>query len=404
MNQLKTEYKRDLKSNYMLISFDNESEEKPDTQKYEYKMLENNYIAGLMKFKLSKEGESTVLYYDITSKKSLSRILEYRQIGLEDIKKLVFGLIRTISNMERFLLGSCGLVLDIDYIYAEPESLEPVFCYLPGMENAIDKSLSDLFSQILSKLDQNDHDGVVLAYSLYQESLKDNCVLDDLLNIMSRHNKNTKKETLLPEADAVLGKEEAYEDDKINLVESKKTDKAQGFSIKSLFGLKKEKAEKNKGIKEEKKSSKSIKKEEREFEEESDEWTELFKEESMERNESYEDEASNHTVLLSEQLNNEAGYILKSTDKSIEDIKLTYFPFIIGKQERICDYIIKNDMVSRLHLRIDKDRGENFSIRDLNSLNGTRLDGRLLGNEEIAGLCVGNEVGIANLRYVFVKV
>lgn len=47
MNQLKTEYKRDMKNNYMLISFEDESDIKPDTKQYEFKMLENNYIAGL---------------------------------------------------------------------------------------------------------------------------------------------------------------------------------------------------------------------------------------------------------------------------------------------------------------------------------------------------------------------
>ena len=53
MNQLKTEYKRDFKNNYMLISF--EEEEEADIEKYEFKMLENNYISGLMKFKLVKD-------------------------------------------------------------------------------------------------------------------------------------------------------------------------------------------------------------------------------------------------------------------------------------------------------------------------------------------------------------
>ena len=91
-----------LKSNYMLISFDNKSEEKPDTDEYEFKMLENNYISGLMKFRLSKEDEKEVLYYDITSRQALSKIFEHKQIGLEDIKKIVCGIIRAISNMERF--------------------------------------------------------------------------------------------------------------------------------------------------------------------------------------------------------------------------------------------------------------------------------------------------------------
>lgn len=407
MNQLKTEYKRDFKNNYMLISF--EDEEEADIEKYEFKMLENNYISGLMKFKLVKENEKTTFCYDITSKQSLSRILEYKPIGLEDIKKIVLGIIRAITNMERFLLGTYGLLLNTDYIYADPEGLDLALCYLPCIKEEMQSKLSDLFAQILAKIDQNDHEGVVLAYSLYQESLKDNCVFNDLLSIMNKHNKNTKKETVQKVADADCNKEDVYEGDNEKSLESKTKDRAEIFSIKSLFGMKKEKAKINNPIQESKNSYKKKKKEEsppeEELDEENEEWLELFENsKSTERSNTYEEKEYTHTVLLSEASENKADYILKSSDKTVEDIKISYFPFIIGKQERICDYIIKSEMVSRLHLRIDKDRGEKFSIRDLNSLNGTKLEGRLLDNEEVAELSLGNEVEIADLRYVFVKV
>lgn len=407
MNQLKTEYKRDFKNNYMLISF--EDEEEADIEKYEFKMLENNYISGLMKFKLVKDNEKTIFCYDITSKQSLSRILEYKPISLEDIKKIVLGIIRAITNMERFLLGTYGLLLNTDYIYADPEGLDLALCYLPCIKEEMQSKLSDLFAQILAKLDQNDHEGVVLAYSLYQESLKDNCVFNDLLSIMNKYNKNTKKEILLKIADAEHNKEDVYESDKENFLESKTKDRAEIFSIKSLFRMKKEKAKVKGPVQESKNSYKTQKPEaslsEEEFYEEKKEWLELFENsKSTERSNTYEEKDCTHTVLLSEASENKADYILKSSDKTVEDIKISYFPFIIGKQERICDYIIKSEMVSRLHLRIDKDRGEKFSIRDLNSLNGTKLEGRLLDNEEVAELSLGNEVEIADLRYVFVKV
>ena len=407
MNQLKTEYKRDFKNNYMLISF--EDEEEADIEKYEFKMLENNYISGLMKFKLVKDNEKTIFCYDITSKQSLSRILEYKPIGLENIKKIVLGIIRAITNMERFLLGTYGLLLNTDYIYADPEGLDLALCYLPCIKEEMQSKLSDLFAQILAKIDQNDHEGVVLAYSLYQESLKDNCVFNDLLSIMNKYNKNTKKEILLKIADAEHNKEDVYESDKAKSIESKTKDRAEIFSIKSLFHMKKEKAKVKDPIQESKNSYKKKKKEEsppeEELDEENEEWLELFENsKSMERSNTYEEKDYTHTVLLSEASENKADYILKSSDKTVEDIKISYFPFIIGKQERICDYIIKSEMVSRLHLRIDKDRGEKFSIRDLNSLNGTKLEGRLLDNEEVAELSLGNEVEIADLRYVFVKV
>ena len=200
------------------------------------------------------------------------------------------------------------------------------------------------------------------------------------------------------------------------IFENKKKDKAKSFSIKSLFKIKKEKNErfKNKStIPDSERSYKTSQKEEKtgyedvdeECDKEKDEWMELFNTKTCEESrETYEDKPYTHTLLLSEDTDKEVRYILRSKDKSTEDIKLHYFPFIIGKQERICDHILKNDKVSRLHLRIDKDREEEFSVRDLNSLNGTKLDGRLLDNEETAKLIIGNEIEIADLKYVFSKI
>ena len=416
MNQLKTEYKRDMKNNYMLISFEDESDIKPDTKQYEFKMLENNYIAGLMKLKLCKEGEKEVFYYDITSKRSVSDIYKDKAIGMEAIKKIIFGIIKTISNMERFLLESKGLLLNIDYIYADPKSLDPVFCYLPCAKEISDNKLSYMFEQLLSRFDQNDREGFEQVYRLYQESCKDSCVLNDLVNIMNIYNKNTEKATILKVSDADGTKEGMYEYDKEEIFENKKKDKAKSFSIKSLFKIKKEKNKRSQNkapIPDSERSYKTSQKEEKtgyedvdeECDKEKDEWMELFNTKTCEESrETYEDMPYTHTLLLSEDTDKEVRYILISKDKSTEDIKLPYFPFIIGKQERICDHILKNDKVSRLHLRIDKDREEEFSVRDLNSLNGTKLDGRLLDNEETAKLIIGNEIEIADLKYVFSKI
>lgn len=416
MNQLKTEYKRDMKNNYMLISFEDESDIKPDTKQYEFKMLENNYIAGLMKLKLCKEGEKEVFYYDITSKRSVSDIYKDKAIGMEDIKKIIFGIMKTISNMERFLLESKGLLLNIDYIYADPKSLDPVFCYLPCAKEISDNKLSYMFEQLLSRFDQNDREGFEQVYRLYQESCKDSCVLNDLVNIMNLYNKNTEKATILKVSDADGTKEGMYEYDKEEIFENKKKDKAKSFSIKSLFKIKKEKNKRSQNkapIPDSERSYKTSQKEEKtgyedvdeKCDKEKDEWMELFNTKTCEESrETYEDMPYTHTLLLSEDTDKEVRYILISKDKSTEDIKLPYFPFIIGKQERICDHILKNDKVSRLHLRIDKDREEEFSVRDLNSLNGTKLDGRLLDNEETAKLIIGNEIEIADLKYVFSKV
>lgn len=92
--------------------------------------------------------------------------------------------------------------------------------------------------------------------------------------------------------------------------------------------------------------------------------------------------------------------MLKALDIGEADIALSYYPFVIGKQENMVDYMLDRDTVSRLHLRIDRIGGD-YQIMDLNSTNGTVVRGMLLENNEAVPLYPGDEVQIAKYRYRF---
>lgn len=82
------------------------------------------------------------------------------------------------------------------------------------------------------------------------------------------------------------------------------------------------------------------------------------------------------------------------------DICIAYLPFIIGKQERICDFVLDVEGVSRMHLQFFEQNGELFA-KDLNSRNGTRINGKQLENEENMRLYNGDEVNICGKKYRF---
>lgn len=112
-----------------------------------------------------------------------------------------------------------------------------------------------------------------------------------------------------------------------------------------------------------------------------------------------EQEDEFQTVLLSE---GEADKDIRRLipKKGGEEIKIRYFPFIIGKNGNLADYCLESPGVSRLHLRID--RTENgFSLTDLNSTNGTKVGERKLEANETCELRVGETIEIAGLQFQF---
>ena len=75
---------------------------------------------------------------------------------------------------------------------------------------------------------------------------------------------------------------------------------------------------------------------------------------------------------------------------------------IIGKMENAADAVIPRPTVSRVHARIRKDEEEYF-LADLNSRNGTSVNGRMLRANEEYQLQDEDEVDFAEARYIFIK-
>ncbi len=73
---------------------------------------------------------------------------------------------------------------------------------------------------------------------------------------------------------------------------------------------------------------------------------------------------------------------------------------VIGKMENACDAVISLPTVSRIHAKIRK-REDNYYLTDMNSRNGTVVNGRLLLPDEEYRLEPEDEVDFAQARYIF---
>ncbi|MCR4850806.1 MAG: FHA domain-containing protein [Lachnospiraceae bacterium] len=74
------------------------------------------------------------------------------------------------------------------------------------------------------------------------------------------------------------------------------------------------------------------------------------------------------------------------------------FPFFIGKDPNVSDYVINKVGVSKYHMKIDRD-GEQYLISDLSSTNGVYLNGVKLEAYRPTAVKRGDEVRIAAYTY-----
>ena len=433
---MKAAYRREMKQNYLIME-----PEEAGHDSYEIHMMEANRIEGLLKFHVKQVDNRKFYYYEITSKQPLNRILEYHSLGRDELKKLIEDIGRTLGRLEAFLLKEKQILLEPEYIYVEPEQFRVSLCLVPGRQVGFPEEMTGLLRYLLGKVNHQDKECVVMAYGLYQESLKENYGMEDLLDIAgkSRSSEKGRDERILqPERD---NKPEENQSSHISYSLNEEVKERNRFlegneigavfiipilamfgiatALWMIFGME--------GIRKfwygvpitgifsaftvfavwskesERPKEMSVKKEEggRQPVERYD-WQLTFEEEIEESTPKHEtgDEELVQTVLLNDTTDDKTIRYLRAVGSDTEDIAITYVPYLIGKQEGMVDCVLTGESVSRIHARIDRD-GEEYRISDLNSTNGTSVNGRVLETNETVLLKKGDEIFIANFPFIF---
>lgn len=432
-------YERQMRHNYLIIRPENSKSEN-----YECHMLMANTIEGLLKFRFQQTEEGIQYYYEITSKQPLSRMLEGRTIRREEIAKLMVSIAEILERLESYLLQESRILLEPEYIYIDPEDFQAFLCFVPDRNADFSKTMEQLLQYLLKKVDHKEKDTVVLAYRLYQESQKEFYGMEDLLKwlpqepdeITREAKQKLQEDNELLKEEMKLRKKELQEDTVLSgpketdwkksifpaafillapgivwLIKGTQFFKEYPVLLTAWYGIwgvagismwiirRKVSALVEKREKTEEKAEESLKKD--------SPWTVTFSEENSPEEPFGEPELEmpgevmETRILTAQETRQKAVHYLLSLDKRTEDIPLAYFPFIIGKQSGIADFILNKDTVSRLHVKIEETEN-GYAVTDLNSTNGTRVRGEMLQNNETVPLEAGDEIYIADNGYRFI--
>ncbi len=447
---MKISYQRGIRHNYMIID-----PEELVWEGYESRMLSANSIEGLLHFQIRQQEEGVQLLYEITSRQPLSRLLEGRKIQAKEIHSLVSGVLKVLERMEGYLLGENHILLEPEYLYVEPESLQVWLCLVPGLEQDFPEKFGKFLEYLLECVDHGDKESVILAYGLYQETRKENYGMDDIFRLLCRDQRMDSpksregwdRQNSQEIRDQVRSELSGIADIAGSTVDFPSGKSRKETAVRGNEGREKTPADRNSPLARLRLWFREHFFHEKESAPVQVPWEMMFREEEdrgsraevpvqgksgSHRRNAAEQNVINRvggdrkqekgrllvrealvepgnasgqglefgTALLADLSGQTGTRRLRALDSENEDITISYYPFVIGKQENLVDYQLKQDTVSRLHVRIDQ-KEDGYQIQDLNSTNGTCLKGRLLENNEAAALSVGDEIRIANCRYLF---
>lgn len=106
------------------------------------------------------------------------------------------------------------------------------------------------------------------------------------------------------------------------------------------------------------------------------------------------------TVLLeTEKMKSEKKLVSLKKEKS-PDICISCSSMIVGKIRQQADFVLDDEHISRVHARIEKN-GDDVYVIDLNSTNGTFINGERLQANERRRLQPLDEVAFASIIYEY---
>ncbi|MCD8075480.1 MAG: FHA domain-containing protein [Lachnospiraceae bacterium] len=212
---MKTEYKRSLQNNYLVLEVPEPDEE----DGYGLRMAEQNPVKGLLPMHESRRDGKLFLHYEITSKQTLESLYEKKVMGYQDILYILSGIRDTLEDMRKYLLSPKKLLFAPELIYVLPERGGLLLCYYVKEDECPVTMLAEF---ILKRLDHRDRQAVTLGYGFFQQASGANfslaTALKEILSVSGEAGREAAVRTgrdggmpRRPQAEAVGGSREAFE-------------------------------------------------------------------------------------------------------------------------------------------------------------------------------------------------
>ena len=378
---MEIEYRRTWNQSVMLITGHVEEEN------YELKMLKHNTVAGLLPVEEIQETGDFRFCYDITGKKSLECYLENNALNPVMIKKILENLIHLCREMERYLLKEEKLLLKEDMIFMDSREEQFYFCYYPDKEGELREEFGKLIEEMLPQLDHENREETEKVYAIYEKTREENYSLLNLQELFFKEEENGGE--VWKEYEIAGDETEAADLTVTNPQNSQKMDRISSIKKQMLQIL-------EKGIS----------------------W--LYRDKLNRKKKEFSMTEIPVPAIRKKQMpqkiypqEQDKNPLSEYTEKSITGARLMYLGggeerdfvinkdvFLIGTDALAVDGILKSRAAGEIQAKITKEE-DIYYIEDMNSANGTLVNGEILIYKEVRRLKEGDRITFADISYRF---
>ena len=374
-------YERNLTGSYMKIPVSLNA-------KFDEKIMLKRKLPGILPVERCFVNGHGQYWYNISGKQSLDTYCKVRNIGIDFIERMIISICNQIEILEWNLIDTNCLMLDPELVFVTNQNGEIIFTIYPGEHTSLTLEFQQLMEYLLTKIDHSDTQAVQAAYAIYEKTLDDTYSIVDIRDIIvskkeenvdpvKMHEKTQQERLKIETGEVKAFKESKKEKSLFKFDEIRKKDSWVSKIIDSIFKYINECKNKKED------ESNWIAPEIEDYNEEPDIVIQ-----------------NNPTVCLSSYKAKPRGMLLYDGLEELENISLTGNTIRLGKGVE-ADVLIDKATISKFHAKIEKTEAD-FYIEDLNSTNGTMVNGEALSYKERRKLEINDIVQLADVQYKFV--
>ena len=392
---MKTEYVRNLHSNYVRLAL----EGRPEEKRYQYCILSRGGIRGLLPASLRYLDGEAYLYYDITSKQSLVQLHQKGNVSREWFLDFMASFQRLRRELERFLLQEDNVIWDPRHVFQDLENNVFSFLYVPYYEG--ENQFLQLLSFLVEKIDYEDTALVECIYKMYEQLEKNGVTyLQDQIfrdaKVLEESGKVKAQETVMAPR--------SLENNAMSRVTEIPSEEAEGNvreeeTVQEKRGIMEQEAlpKKRFGLFDNRRGRRAKEQEKREEYQLS--MQQVLNGYAVAETSGYEEEYGRTAFIYQKPEKKEGAHRLYHVDGR-KASELNVSNLLIGKQKDRVDLYLADDSVSRMHARILKEQ-DAYYLEDENSTNGTFQNKMRLLPYERRKLEPGDELQFGNVTLFF---
>lgn len=348
---------------------------------YEEKMIFENDISALLKYKKININGNQQYHYCISRKENLEDFLEARELTMDVFQRLILNIQLAYEEIAKYLINENHIFLSKETVFLEKsnDSYKVSLCYYPKEMGGVQQQFRQLMEYFLKLVRSEDRMLTEAIYNAYDLCLKNDFTFGEVLE--SLQNQSMEKDVYVEQVDLSRDDEqdnELFEQDYIiqgerlaDIYDEKKVKKSSGMN--NFFGMVKDYF-----------TSKL------QFNDEINEVSEDFIIEP-------DFEIEEKTVLLADV--KPSGKLVYDGSNQEDDFLINKDIFRIGSG-KTNDAVIHEKTVSANHAKIVRE-GEEFYLSDLNSTNSTYINNQQLTYRKPVKLKIMDKISFANVNYIF---